>query len=307
MIRYLKQRAGFPVNRSLTVLNLPRATYFRWARSDGKLEGERKQAPRSFYIREWEKERIIEYKRAHPETGYRRLAYMMIDEDVVAVPPSTVYRILKEAGLNRRWTQGGSPAKKGFIQPKSPHEQWHTDIAYLNIRGTHYFFLGVLDGYSRAIVHHEIRTDMTTLDVQVVLERALEKISHTGKRPRVITDNGSQYVAHEFKRFLRERDISHSLTRPRHPQSNGKIERFHKSLKSECVRRTPMATLDEARALIDRYVDEYNNHRLHAALDYLTPADYLKGQAHVTRRLEERRQKLATARAARKRAWKEAA
>ena len=308
-VRYLQERAGFPVGGSLKVLGLSRATFYRWAKSDGKQEGSgNRRIPKSHWLLPWEKEAIIAYKRKHPEVGYRRLAYMMLDEGVVAVTPSSVYRVLQEAGLSNRWTSaGGGASRKGFTQPAAPHEQWHTDIAYLNIHGTHYFFIGVLDGYSRAIVHHEVRTDMRTLDVQVVIERALEKLPAGVPRPRIITDNGGQYVSAEFKAYLRERDISHTRTRPRHPQSNGKIERFHKSLKAECVRRKAMGSLEEARRLIAVYVDEYNNRRLHAALDYLTPSDYLKGEEHIARRLLEREERLQRAREERKRAWRKAA
>jgi len=164
-----------------------------------------------------------------------------------------------------------------------------SDIAYLNILGTHYFFISVLDGYSRAIIHHEVRLDMTTTDVEVVIERALEKLPPGTPRPRLITDNGSQYISAEFKAYLRERDISHSRARVRHPQSNGKLERFHKSLKGECVRQTAMADLEEARRLIAQYVEQYNTKRLHRALQYLTPDDYLQGSEHVCERLEQRR------------------
>jgi putative transposase len=239
--------------------------------------------------------------------GYRRLAYMMLDEGIVAVTPSSVYRVLKEEGLTSKWTSAGSASRRDFVQPTRPHEQWHTDIAYLNILGTHYFFIGVLDGYSRYIVHHEIRQDMSTLDVQVVIERALEKLPEGSIRPRIITDNGGPYVALEFKRYLREKKISHTRTRARHPQSNGKIERFHKSLKEECVRREAMGSLEEAKELIGRYVYEYNHHRLHAALNYLRPVDYLKGEKHVASLLEERTKKLEAGREARKKAWREAA
>ena len=296
------------MGESLKVLGLSKATFYRWAKDGGKLEKDNRKMPKSHWLLPWEKEAIITYKRLHPEVGYRRLAYMMLDEGVVAVTPSSVYRVLKEAGLSNKWTPtGGGASKQGFEQPDRPHEQWHTDIAYLNILGTHYFFIGVLDGYSRAIVHHEVRTDMTTLDVQVVIERALEKLPKDAPRPRIITDNGGQYVASEFKAYLRERDISHSRARPRHPQSNGKIERFHKSLKVECIRKKAMGSLEEARILINKYVDEYNNKRLHAALNYLTPSDYLKGEAHILNRLMERKQKLNKARMERKKAWRKAA
>ena len=292
---------------ALGILGISRATYFRWAKHGGKKETGVRKVPKSHNLLPWEKQAIVEYKRAHPEIGYRRLAYMMLDENVVAVSPSSVYRVLQAEGLTTKWTAGGSGSKKGFDQPEKPHEQWHTDIAYLNILGTHYFFMAVLDGYSRYIVHHEIRTDMTTADVQIVIERALEKLPSGHAKPRIITDNGSQYIAGEFKRYLCERDISHSKTRARHPQSNGKIERFHKSLKSECVRRTAMGSLDEARTLIAKYVNDYNNNRLHSSLQYLTPADYLKGDEHIANRLAERQRKLKTGRILRRQEWKIAA
>jgi transposase InsO family protein len=193
--------------------------------------------------------------------------------------------------------------KKGFEQPERPHEQWHTDIAYLNILGTHYFFLAVLDGFSRFIMHHEVRLDMTVRDVEIVMERALEKLPEGLAPPRLITDNGSQYISGEFKEYLRERDISHSRARVRHPQSNGKIERFHKSLKEECVRVTPMADLEEARALIVQYVENYNHRRLHSALGYLTPWDYLRGEEHIQGRLQVRKDALRHATKERRLYW----
>jgi putative transposase len=303
-VNYLKQRARFGVARSLLLLGLPRATYFRWATEGGKQPRPVAKMPKSTWLLPEEREAIIAYKRQHPAKGYRRLAYMMIDEEVAAVPPSTVHRVLQSAGLSSRWTPAlGGANRHGFDQPTRPHEQWHTDIAYLNIRGTHYFFIAVLDGCSRAIVHHEIRLAMATIDVEIVIERALEKLSPDVPRPRLITDNGSQYVSADFKAYLRERDISHSRARMGHPQSNGKIERFHQSLKRECVRQTAMADLEEARRLIARYVEQYNTQRLHSALHYLTPADYLKGQAHVQARLAKRQAALCAAAQRRRLYW----
>ncbi len=310
-VNYLRQRARFPIRESLRILGLPRATYFRWATSSGKSERPRRIVPRGHCLMPEEREAIVAYKREHPEIGYRRLAYMMLDEGIAAVPPSSVYRVLKQAGLSSRWTGGDNKShKKGFEQPRRIHEQWHSDIAYLNILGTNYFFISVLDGFSRCIVHHEVRLDMTTTDVEIVIERALAKLPPPYRdgagspRPRLITDNGSQYVSAQFKAYLRERDISHSRARPYHPQSNGKIERFHKSLKGECVRVTAMADLEEARRLIAEYVEEYNTQRLHSALNYLTPADYLKGPEYVEQRLKQRKLVLAAAAQRRRAYWK---
>jgi transposase InsO family protein len=304
-INYLKRRAGFPVGRSLEVLRLSRATYFRWANRGGKEAHPEVVVPKGHWLIPEEREAIIAYKRTCPEVGYRRLSYQMLDAGVVAVAPSSVYRVLREAGLSSRWTPTAHAGthKEGFEQPERPHEQWHTDIAYLNILGTHYFFLAVLDGFSRFIVHHEVRLDMTVRDVEIVLERALEKLPEGVAPPRLITDNGSQYLSGEFKDYLKERDISHSRTRVGHPQSNGKIERFHKRLKEECVRVTPMADLEEARDLIARYVEDYNLHRLHSALGHLTPWDYLQGQEHIQARLQARRDALRQAARVRRMYW----
>jgi transposase InsO family protein len=302
-VERLKTHAGFEIEQSLQILGLPRSTYFRWKTTGGKTESIVRLTPKGHYLLPCEREAIIAFKREHPGIGYRRLTYMMLDEDVVATSPATVLRVLTEAGLSTKWTQpAGGTHKKGFTQPQNPHEQWHTDISYLNILGTHYFFMGVLDGFSRAILHHEIRTDMATEDVQIVIQRTLEKVD-LQTRPRMITDNGGQYIALDFKNFLKDRDISHSRTRPNHPQSNGKIERFHKSLKQEFVRITSFSNLEEARRLISEYVEEYNTKRLHASLNYLAPADWLKGIGHVEQRLAERKHKLQEAALNRRKQW----
>ena len=204
-VTYLKHRADFPVNDSLRVLGLPRATYFRWANTKGKLPRPAAMVPKGHCLTPEERQAIEDYKRQHPEIGYRRLAYMMLDESLVAVPPSSVYRVLKQVGLSSRWTQvPGKDHQTGFKQPQRIHEHWHSDISYLNILGTHYFFISVLDGFSRYIIHHEVRLGMTTTDVEIVLERALAKLPSGTPRPRLITDNGSQYVSTQLKAYLRE-------------------------------------------------------------------------------------------------------
>lgn len=291
-VRYLQDRAEFPVKEALSVLGLPRSTFFSWARLEGGGKAERPPAttPKAHHITPEERAAVIAFAREHKELGHKRLAYAMADAGVAAVRPTTVYGILKEAGLIGRWKQPEITAHKtGFDQPAVPHEQWHTDIAYLNIIGSQYFLISVLDGFSRAIIHHEIRLKMETDDVELVIQRALDTLSRDTPRPRIISDNGSQYVSGQFKVFLRTTGCAHSKARVRHPQSNGKIERWHKTIKGECVRRTALGGLDEARKVIAAYVREYNELRLHSALNYLTPADYLKGADHIAARLAARK------------------
>lgn len=305
MVRRLRERAECPVKRSLRILALPRSTYFDWARTEGKEERPAVVRPKSHHITPKERQAVIAFSEEHREEGYRRLSYMMLDAGVAAIRPSTVYTILAAAGLIGRWKQTAAGAhKKGFDQPDGPHEQWHTDIAYLNILGSQYFLISVLDGFSRAIVHHEIRLRMETRDVEIVIQRALDTLPKGTPRPRIISDNGSQYVSGQFKAFLRETGCAHSRARVRHPQSNGKIERFHKTVKGECVRRKALGDLEEARAVVVDYIRYYNEERLHAALDYLTPADALKGREHMATRLAERKAALETADRQRRAYWK---
>lgn len=160
---------------------------------------------------------------------------MMLDADIAAVSPSTTYRLLKEAGLLNRWAPSKRSAKKGFDQPLAVHEHWHVDISYVNILGTMYFMITVLDGKSRYIVHHELRTQMKEYDVEIVIQRA--KVKFPQARPRVISDNGPQFISKDFKQFIRLAGFKHVRTSPYHPQSNGKIERYHRTIKSEEIRR----------------------------------------------------------------------
>jgi len=158
---------------------------------------------------------------------------MMLDADIVAVSPSTVYRVLRNAGVLGFWSRKPTGKGRGFQQPLGPHDHWHVDVSYLNICGTFYYLCSLLDGYSRYIVHWEIRESMTEGDVEIVIQRAMEKFPDLS--PRIISDNGPQFVARDFKEFVRLSGMTHVRTRPFYPQSNGKIERWHQSLKNECM------------------------------------------------------------------------
>jgi putative transposase len=270
-----------------------------WKHRYGKVNEHNGMVPRDWWLEDWEKRAIVDYHERHPLEGYRRLTFMMLDDDVVAVSPASVYRVLKQA--NRLDHRRFSPSKKGtgFVQPLVPHEHWHVDVCYINVSGTFYYLTSVLDGCSRYIVHWEIRERMTERDVETIVQRALER--HPGEKPRIISDNGPQFIARDFKEFIRLTGVTHVRTSPYYPQSNGKLERWHGSLKRECIRPAAVSSFDEARRRISSYVDHYNNARLHSALGYVTPADKLIGlekeiYAERDRKLEEARQSRATAR-----------
>ena len=277
-------------------LGIAASKFSRWSQRLGTPNQHNAPIPRDFWLEDWEKSAIVAFHDRYPLEGYRRLAYMMLDADVVAVSPSSVYRVLKAAGklAGRR----GEPSKKGqgFEQPSRPHEHWHIDVSHINICGTFFFLCSILDGYSRFIIHREIRETMTEAEVETILQRAREQ--SPGERPRIISDNGPQFIARDFKELIRICGMTHVRTSPFYPQSNGKMERWFKTLKGECIRiKTPLS-LEDARRLVAEFVNHYNTVRLHSAIAYITPADKLAGRAEAI--WAARKQKLATANARRR-------
>jgi transposase InsO family protein len=209
--------------------------------------------------------------------------------------------VLKEAGLLGRQTLAPSSKGSGFTPPSEPHQHWHIDVSYINLAGTFYYLCAVLDGYSRYIVHWEIRERMQEQDVEIILQRARERVPEA--RARIISDNGPQFIAKDFKTFIRLMGMTHVRTSPFYPQSNGKLERWHQSLKRECIRPKSPVSLADARRLVAEYVAEYNEVRLHSALGYITPKDKLVGRAEAIQ--AERQRKLAAAAAKRAAAQQE--
>lgn len=249
--------------------------------------------PKQNWLLEWEKEAIINYAKSHLGEGYRRLTYMMLDEDVVAVSPSSTYRVLKIAGLLNRWNQTKTNSKgTGFIQPQGVHRHWHVDIKYVNFKGTFLFLISVIDGYSRYIVQHDLRMNMQEFDVQLTIQKAIEK--YPAYTPRIISDNGSQFISKDFAQFLKFAGLQHIKTSIAYPQSNGKIERFHRTAGEECLSKSSFVNLDDARKQINEYIEFYNTKRLHSSLYYLTPEDFM--MERVKNKLKVREDKLTEAR-----------
>lgn len=291
------KRAEISVGQLISWLGIRQSKYYQWQQRYGQPNRHNGQIPRDFWLVEWEKAAILAYQIDHPDEGYRRLAYMMLDGDVVAVSPSTVYRVLKEAGRLNKWARTPSSKGTGFEQPQKAHQHWHIDIAYLNICGTFYYLCSLLDGYSRYVVHWEIREQMTEVDIEVIIQRAREKFPQA--RPRIISDNGPQFVAKDFKEFIRLCGMTHVRTSLYYPQSNGKLERWHKTVKGDCIRPGTPLSLEDARRLVAQFVAYYNNERLHSAIGYVTPQDKLAGREHEI--LAERRRRLEKARENRRR------
>jgi putative transposase len=267
-----------------------------WKDRYGKANEHNAWIPRDHWLVPEEKQAILDFHDLFPDEGYRRLTFMMLDANVVACSPASVYRVLKDAGRIARRDRKPSTKGQGFTQPLRPHEHWHVDISYINIAGTFYYLCSLLDGCSRFTVHWEIRTTMTEADVEQIVQRARERFP--GVTPRIISDNGPQFVAKDFKEFIRQCSMTHVRTSPYYPQSNGKIERWHRILKEECIRPGTPLTVDDARRLVRRFVEHYNTVRLHSALDYITPQDKLLGRDQDI--FDERDRKIQAARQTRK-------
>ena len=290
-VRYWRERGEMKTGQLVSWLGIGASKYYDWCQRHGQENQHNGQVPKDNWLEAWEKAAIKQYYQHHAQDGYRRLAYMMLDEDVVAVSPSSVYRVLSEAELLKRWASSTSRKGTGFDQPTRPHQHWHIDIAYINICGTFYYLCSILDGYSRYLVHWEIREQMTEADVEIILQRAREKFPQA--RPRIISDNGPQFVARDFKNFIRQCGMTHVRTSFYYPQSNGKLERWHKTVKGECIRPKTPLSLDDARRIVDQFVRYYNDVRLHSAIGYVAPKARLTGQDQII--FAERKRKLAQA------------
>ena len=278
-VRGWSERAELPSGKLVRWIGIGTSKFYDWKQRYGKVNEHNALVPRDHGLETWEKEAMLTFHAEQPDEGYRRLTYMMMDGNIVAASPATVYRVLKTAGCFERWNRTDSRKGKGFEQPLRSHEHWHVDISYVNICGTFYYLISVLDGCSRYLVHWELRESMTEADVEITLQRAKEAFPEA--RPRIITDNGPQFIAKDFKEFIRISGMTHVRTSPYYPQSNGKIERWHQTIKRDCLRPHVPLSVEEARRLVERFVEQYNQVRLHSAIGYVAPADKLAGRDQV--------------------------
>lgn len=308
-ISYLSMRTGISVKKLLSHIGLCRVKFYKWLNRTGTPNNHNGKIPKSHWLTPEEIKLIEDFAREHYSVndyflkdGYRRITYAMLDLNIVAVHPSSVYRILMKAGLLNKWNTNKKNMKgKGFHQPDYPHKHWHVDIKYLNFNGTFLFLISILDGFSRYVLHHQVRHTMTEYDVQLTVQQAKDKFPKA--KPRIISDNGSQFISKDFKQFIKDAEFTHIKTSVNHPQANGKIERWHRTISEECLRIKSPITFEEYQTYIEDYVNYYNTKRLHASLNYLTPEDYLLDRKKA--RLAERESKLERAETERANYWKQ--
>ncbi len=298
LVEQAKQRSGWPVRQTLRALEIVLATYYRWCRATAHGKPRARSPAGSMYeLLDSERKAIIDYALKHPEVRHRELAWKMLDESVVAVSASSVYRVLREANLVCGWKPRPKDKGSGRGEPPSrPDEKWQTDIKYVRVGARNYYLLSFMDVYSRYIVHHELLTWMDGQSVSVEAAAAIATLD-PDVRPDIQSDHGSGFIAREFAETLSETGVTHTKIRPHTPTDNAEIERYHRTI-GERIDEEDLEDVTQAKAVIAGIINAYNNVRLHSALSFLRPVDYCRGNPEAL--LAERRRKLQAARELRK-------
>jgi len=300
-VEQARRRSGWPAQRTLAVLGVPRRTYYRWLQEEAwarALPAVPAKPVQPYEALPAERQAVIAYARRQPELRHRELAWRMVDEDIACLSPSTVYRILKEADLVCPWRRRAKRRRAAEEKATRPNQRWVTDLMQLQVGGGTYYFVSFMDEYSRYIVHHELLLGMDGIAVSVAAQAAIETLprgedGQPREKPEMQSDNGSGFIAREFLLVLQEHGLGHHRIRPHCPEENGVIERSFRTLR-EALEGEALTNLLEAERILARLVRWYNEERLHSALGYLPPVVVYRGNPEE--RKAERRRKLVQAR-----------
>lgn len=290
----------------LQELGIPAATYYGWRRryqaegGDGLVS--KKRTPEHIWnrLRASERQRVLEIARNNPELSCRLLAVKITDEEDFSISSTTVYRLLKEAGLVAPKLLTDMPAAKAWqYKTKSVDEIWQCDA-------THYFVVGwgfykqitVQDDYSRNSLAWDIKPDETAFSISDVMEKAIEKVKAQGhlkddQKPILLSDNGAGFTSNILAGYLAAHGIKHIFGKPYHPQTQGKIERFQRSIK-ERVCLLVYCSPEELKRAVDEAVTSYAA-TPHTALNNVSPWDVYAGKREeiLRKRAEKKRLTLA--------------
>ncbi len=294
------EQSGFKVSDALKRLDIPRSTYYRW-RAKAKRHGlsglrDKKPVPK----RQWnsltpaEEQEILDVADKNPELSSREISFYITDNKNFSVSESTVYRLLKKNGLIRESTIESFPAAKEYhTRPSYVNEQWQTDATYLHVEGWGWFYLiSVLDDFSRKIISWKVQDSMTADDFIEVLDDACKMVGlEEDQMPKLVSDRGPALISDDLKDYLDEQNIHHILASPYHPQTNGKIERYHKSLKSK-VKLHVYGCPTELKAEVGKFINHYNKKRYHESLGNVTPDDVFYGRRKEIVKLREEKRRL---------------
>jgi putative transposase len=265
--------------QALMALGIPKSNYYRWRQRQSD-SGNRKRPWNR--ITPGEEDKVLAAARESPELSSRQLSAWITDNEGFAISESTVYRILRREGLVKRQETQLTAAKEYHTKTTRPHQMWATDTSYFRVVGWGYYYLvTVMDDYSRFILAWKLQRDMSANSLIEVIQEAVDATGMTEvpveDRTRLLSDNGAGYVSRAFRDYLRLVGIGHILAAPFHPQTNGKLERYHQSIKRE-VNQVPYELPGQLERAIADFVEYYNFRRYHKALGNVTPADVLQGR-----------------------------
>jgi putative transposase len=300
------EKSELGVNKTLRELGIHKSTFYKWYQSYMK-KGPEGLLPQKRSRRQWnsipgpQKELIVEIALEYPILSPRELAVKVTDEQRIFISESSVYRILKARGLITTPAHILLSASNEFKNKTNfVHELWQTDFTYFKILGWGWYYLStILDDYSRYIIYWELCKTMKAEDVERTIERAMGAAGlGKGQRPKLLSDNGACYIAAELKKYLKFKKITPIHGRLNHPQTQGKIERYHRSMKN-IVKLNHYYCPEELNEALKKFVNYYNHERYHESLDNVTPADvyYGKREQILQRRERIKRQNMKLRRA----------
>ncbi len=278
--------SGLPRRKALAQLGLAKSTYYRWLKrqAGGRLQDRKGGSPVPWNkLRPEEEEMILVLARAFPELSSRELALRIVDTEGLYVSESTIFRALKREGLIKPAEIVGFKAGKEYHRKtKRVNELWATDCSHIKVIDWGWYYLvTVMDDYSRFILAWELKSDMASNSLIDVVQKAVDATGMTDvpveDRAMLLSDNGPGYISRQFGDYLRLVGIRHILASPYHPQTNGKIERYHRTLKGE-LSLMPCEMPGELKEAIRAFIDYYNYRRYHEGLGDVTPYDVYIGK-----------------------------
>jgi transposase InsO family protein len=287
------------VKRTLQELDINRSTFYAWyeryLNRGAEALVDRTSHRRQFWnaIPPWVKKKVVETALEHLDKSPRELACHLTDTQKYFISESSVYRILKVNGLITSPAYTVLSAKDKFDQPTTRINQlWQTDFTYLKIVHWGWYYLStVMDDYSRYILSWRLCSGMSAEDVKATIDDAIavSGVDHVyvNHRPRLLSDNGPCYISGELKKYLAEQGFTHTRGKPYHPMTQGKIERYHRSMKNILLLDNYYCP-DDLIAEIGKFVDYYNHQRYHESLNNVTPADAYTGRAAAILEQRER-------------------
>jgi transposase InsO family protein/transposase-like protein len=295
-IIHLVENSDLGVNRTLRELGIHKRTFYNWYKAyadkgiDGLQPSGRATRQQWNTIPQEQKNLVAELALDHPHLSSRELACKLTDEQQVFISESSVYRILKARGLITSPAHILLAASDEFSNKTAfVHQLWQTDFTYFKILGWGWYYLStILDDYSRFIVHWELCESMKAEDVQRTVATAIKQAKLMSKqKPRLLSDNGACYISSELKEYLQKQGINQVHGMPMHPQTQGKIERYHRSMKN-VVKLDNYYYPEQLKDALKQFVYYYNHQRYHESLNNLTPADVYYGRGDAILKERER-------------------